>query len=229
MGREGMKGESSSFDKFEMVITKAYFATAPSYSADDLFLHFLGTTNIEAQPVYDEDSAYHPSWKVGKAWESLDGGATASSVTEKKFNNSSAIIKALINPAMELVPEGGPDDIFNDAANTDASIWVGTKWQFEDIEYKFKGFKDETTGEDVTADWTTPTAYLGKAEAGAEIPASGNGEGNTGELARLKLTDLAKKTDSFEDFQSQAMDIVSGNDELTELILNDEFWVGANR
>ena len=83
MARQDFEGQESQggIRDFEFTVTDAYFASSEKYNeavggdADILFLHLLGTTDLEAFPTLGATD-FHPSYKVGGDWTTVDGGKT---------------------------------------------------------------------------------------------------------------------------------------------------------
>lgn len=82
MAREDFEGQEGrgGLDDFRFTITGAWFAQSPEYAekaqgSNPFFLHLIGTTDNEAQPVLEKDG-FHPSYSMSEQWESIDNGAT---------------------------------------------------------------------------------------------------------------------------------------------------------
>lgn len=233
MGREGMQGSGGSYDDFALTITKAYFGPVDVYDGgESLWLHFEGTTNgtLEALPVMTAET-FHPTWKCGAGWMTVDGGATARHDTRKSFHNNSSIISDLVNPAMDLVPTG-PDDPFDDASSLDASIWVGHTFHFKSVVRKFK-----IEGEEFESERLVPSQWLGKgdsaaapAPAAASVPAASGSANGDSKLLLAKLKVLAKKASNFDDFQAEALEVpgVADDDSILEQVLDESSGIWAS-
>jgi hypothetical protein len=225
--------------EYDLTITGSYFSPSPVYSArsgrDTMFLHWTGTTSREAQPVMDANS-YHPSFNCGvikgEDWVSHDGGKTVSNPNDVKFGRRSRVqemidrvlgLKGSEFEGQALIPEGHPDDVFEDADPRDASLWIGLKFKMGPVEREVEVPDDADPRKRVkrTISYDMPLEYLGKGD-GQPVPASpaaAPGAPVPGTVVepvaaatnpavlKARLTGLAKSSSSFESFTAAALEI----------------------
>lgn len=232
--------DSGGGGEYEFTVTEAYFGISPLYSEKSgrqtLFLHWLGTTNREAQPIMTRDD-YHPSFSCGVAekmdWETLDGGKTAHHPSDKvlHFGAMSKVHELFDrvlgneeNPKTRytgpaLIPEGHPDDPFEDFTDLQADAWVGLKFKMADVEKTFSVPNDNGVGRrEITQTYTMPVEFLGKvggtatapapvADAAAPVDVPPAAAAPNAQVIRTRLTGIAKAVDSHEKFTAAAMNI----------------------
>jgi len=211
MGREAFKTDSGRINDYVITVTDAYFEVVPGYrDGTDWFLHWVGTTDSESQPIMDREG-YHPSWKLGDGWTSVDGGKTVSHPTKENFHAQSAAGE-LIDTLIAITSEDGeakfdPDPLAGDDVDPIHAGWyVGMKFMMGESEHTFN-----IDGSDQISVRPMPTEYLGMADpaespapAAAAPAASPNGVSKA-TLAKLKA--LAKKSDDHETFEVGALDL----------------------
>lgn len=224
--------------EYEFTVTEAYFGTSPLYSAksgsETLFLHWLGTTDREAQPIMVRDD-YHPSFSCGRVkgedWVTLDGGKTASHPSAVHFGAQSRIHELFDrvigneeNPKTRytgpgLIPEGHPDDPFENFSDLQAEAWVGLKFKMADVEKTISVPNDNGPGRhDITISYVMPVEFLGKvdltaapaptvtAAPAATAPAAAPA-GIHPNVMRARLMAMAKSAPSVEAFSAQVMEV----------------------
>lgn len=226
MGREAFITDSGRMTDYEFTVTDAYFATVPGYrDGTDWFLHWVGTTDSESQPIMDRDG-YHPSWRLGDGWESIDGGKTVTHPTKSHFNRQ-APAGELIDALADITSddEGNPVD----PDPLEGADPVGSEWY---IGMKFKmGEKVHTyniDGQERKVERAIPAEYLGKGDVAAPAAApaaeaAAAPAGASAKVAKAKLTALAKKSGSFADFEEAALSIdgVVDDGDLLENVLDE--------
>ena len=218
MGREAFTTESGGLDDYVFTVTDAYFAVVPGYrDGTDWFLHWVGTTDSEGQPIMDRDG-YHPSWRLGDGWESVDGGKTVKHPIETKQFNSQGPMGELTDRIAVITDGADPDPLFGDAIDPRYSEWyVGMSFRIvqEDRTYNIDGVERKSRR-------PLPTEYLGMGEVAA--PAAVESvvtEIDKATEARLKV--LAKNSATFAEFEKGALDIdgVVDDSALLELVIDD--------
>lgn len=240
MARDQFVTESGRLEDFEFTVTDAYFATVPGYmDGQQWFLHWVGTTDSEGQPIMDREG-YHPSWRLGDGWESLDGGKTVQHPTKSHYHRQTPageLIDAIadITSDEEGKPVFDPDPL--DGADPTTCDWyVGKKFQMKEITRKY-----EIDGQQRKSVRTLPVEYLGEADGAAAAPApaaestdEGSAPATGASKATLtKLKVLAKKSADFEAFESAALELdgVVEDDALLESVVDSSasgFYATAN-
>ena len=226
MGREDFITESGRVTDFEIAITDAYFATVPGYrDGTDWFLHWVGTTDIESQPIMDREG-FHPSWRLGEGWESIDGGKTVQHPTKGHYNKQTPageLIDAIadITSSDDGKPIFSPDPLAN-ASTATCDWYVGSKWKMGAVTHKFN-----IDGTERVVERSIPTEYLGMADAAkapAAAPAAAESKAApSNKVLGTKLKALAKKSDDFTAFEEAALalDGVVEDDALLESVLDE--------
>lgn len=242
MAREEFVGEEYGgiIESYTIEISDAYYATVPMYDEKRggdghmLFLHWLGKTDVAAQPIMDANS-YHPSFKCGtpkhQDWQSIDGGKTAKHPDPdvSKFDPRTDMGK--LNTRMLKLTEhleGKPDDPLAAMDPRVASEWVGfvLKMQREEFE-----FTRGNTNEKFTYSLDLPVEFIGKgvglpaAAATTPTPAPATSDGTT----RAAVVALAKASPDYVTFQRQALSIagVTDDGDLLTSVLDEQggIWV----
>lgn len=200
----------SALNNCEFTVTDAYFAPASEKyieagGGSNQFMHWLGTTNLEELPTVGKED-FHPSWKLGDDWDSVDGGRTV--ITSKRSNRPKMgkAYGTLCEEVLKLVPEGHPDDPMAGANHpSNASIWIGTKWYLEE--------KVERAGTQFESRRLFPTKFLGKASGGGGVATNVTNvtnitaapSSNGGVNLRQVLEAIAKNSNTYQEFQAKAL------------------------
>lgn len=206
MARSDLQGQTGGggIVDFDITVTDAWFGFSEALNQaageEILLLHWTGTTNLESHPVLDE-TGYHPSWKLSNKWEAADGGKSARFVGSGKeaFGKAYGRLCEQAFNLTEGVADTDQDPFVGANHPRDASVWIGTKWHMDEVEFEFGG----SIG---TVRELQPVAYLGKADgapsapaAAAAAPAASNGD------LRATVENLARSMDSYPDFQKAAL------------------------
>lgn len=142
-----------------------------------------GKLRLELKMATDNPDV--PEWTerfgCGSDWKSMDGGNTAEHPSRATFLASSGYGKFITN-VKELIAgdKGGDQDLIAQAMSEVlgdsprvASVWVGTKWYFEE---KTDTFTDRASGEKNSYSYNVPVRYEGKDSelkgGGGSAPAS---------------------------------------------------------
>lgn len=197
---------------FEFTVTGAYFASSEKYNqavggdADILFLHWIGTTDLDDRPVLlGED--FHPSYKVGPDWTTVDGGKTVTYGGKSKtprMGGGQGGYGGLCSRVVELIPEGTPGDPLEKGHPSNASIWIGTKWYMEDVKVQ--------PGTQWEKNVLMPTQFLG-IEGAASAPtatptaAPTTASDSTTSTLRDIVVTLAKESATYQEFQAKALQL----------------------
>lgn len=208
MAREDLQGQTGGggIVDFDFEVTDAWFGLSEAFEAavvesgeqapNQIFLHWVGKTDLEDWPVLTEDG-FHPSWKVGPDWEIRDGGKSIEYVGSGKarFRKSMGRLCDQVFEITESVANTDQDP-FKEAHPKDATAWIGTKWFMGEKHYDFNGgFK---------ADDLMPLEYRGKgavsAPAAAPAAAASNG-------LREQVENLARSIPDYQTFQSAALQL----------------------
>lgn len=247
MAREDFETEGGLVDDYTITVTDAYYAAPPDYAdGTKLFLHWVGTTDVESQPIMDRDG-YHPSWKCGDGWESIDGGKTAvhpiksaGGKTAKFHPNSAAGELVTRMVAITSDDEGNPTyspDPLVAISPTDATTFVGTSWKMMNEERVFT-----IGGVDHRTTWVFPYEYLSgpgaataepapapaPAEPAAEPvpaaePAAAPASPASDKVLQIKLLAAAKKAGDHAEFMEAALAIegVTEDEEILGQIIDE--------
>lgn len=189
---------SGGLRNFVLTVTNAFFAVDPNYSAkvgaDTHFLHWEGTSDVESYPVMDS-TGFHPKWSLDTDFMSADGGKTVISQSGKGERVGKAygrMCKAAADLTEHLA--GTPEDFLEKGSPLDASIWVGTMWRMDDVEFGSGQYKTTQL---------MPVEFVGFADSGApaSAPAAATGESPL----RQQVIDLAKASADYVSFQKAAL------------------------
>lgn len=225
MAREDFTTESGRLTDYEFTVTDAYFGVVPGYrDGTDWFLHFVGTTNSEAQPIMDREG-YHPSWRLGDDWESIDSGKTVSHPTKKKFHTATPMGEFIDALAMITADDDGnaafdPDPLAGDFSPFVCEGYIGMRFLMGEVEHvsTFGGEKRKYTR-------TIPSEFLGMADvaAPAAAPAAVEPSAPSDKALAAKLKIAAKKAPDFAAFEAAALAIegVVEDDNLLESVLDE--------
>ena len=233
MAREDFEGQEGGggIADFDFTVTNAWFGVAPGlveggYSHDSgneiIMLHLEGTTDLEDRPVLLEDS-FHPSWKMKDGWEVRDGGKSVEYVGDGKatFASYYGRFNSAVLSLTEHVAETPQDPLAGDNHPSQASIWIGTRWHLDNELIKWSNGTEK--------EHLMPTAYLGKGD-GTVAPAPAAGAPADSANLRGQLIELAKTTDSYEVWQPQALQALSGTSDSALLmeVADRSIWDEAN-
>lgn len=232
MAREDFQGQTGGggIVDFDFVVTDAWFGTSEAFEkavpgANQIFMHWVGKTDIEDRPVLDE-AGFHPSWKLGPDWEVVDGGKSVKYVGSGKprFGKSYGRLCDEVIDITENIADTPEDPLGGDNHPRHAATWIGTKWHVDEKHYEF--------GSGMTSDELQPTAYLGReditnptatpsAAPTAAGPAPSNGA--PGELVS-QVENLARSLNDYQAFQSAALQIpgVAAHSDLVTDIANPD-------
>lgn len=230
----------------EVTITSAQFGYTDMGGKDPVLCLILTGFNGDG----DEGEQ---SFSVGSGWEAVDSGKrlqAENGKADKPFSKQSNIGKLI---ASAIVAVGGdPDDMpFDDP--TVAAEWVGHVWRTgtRSEPKKSMGGKaviDPETGEPAMRDRIVFEEYIGPAEGASDKPAakasSSSSSSDKGKASKpaddddnetiVKLTELAKECDDFEDFEEKALDVpgVENDASLVKRVMNrkaDGFYQSARK
>ncbi len=238
MAREDFEGQEGGggIANFDFTVTKAWFGVAPGlveggFKHDSgneiIMLHLEGTTDLEDRPVLLEDS-FHPSWKMKDGWEVRDGGKSVEYVGDGKatFASYYGRFNSAVLSLTEHVADTSEDPLAGDNHPSQASIYIGTRWHLDNELIKW--------GNGTEKEHLMPTAYLGKASGATAAPTTGTtpvavDNGSSADL-REKLTVMAKSADTYEEWQPQALQALSGSSdsELLMEVADRSLWDKAN-
>lgn len=211
---------------FTFTVTEAYFASSEKYNqavggdADILFLHWIGTTDLEDRPVLTGED-FHPSFKVGPDWTSVDGGKTVTYSGKSKkprMGGGQGGYGGLCSRVVELIPEGTPGDPLEKGHPSDASIWVGTTWFMEEVTVQ--------AGTQWEKNVLMPTQFLGTgggaAPAATAAPTADNG--TVASNLRDIVVQLAKDSSTYQEFQAKALQLpnISADTALIREVLDQQ-------
>lgn len=210
---------------FTFTVTEAYFASSEKYNqavggdADILFLHWIGTTDLDDRPVLTGED-FHPSWKVGPDWTTVDGGKTVSYGGKSKtprMGGGQGGYGGLCTRVSELVPEGAEGAWLDEGHPSNASIWVGTTWYMEEVKVQ--------PGTQWEKNVLMPTQYLGRngsAPATAAPTAAATGTVSNG--LRDIVVQLAKESPTYQEFQAKALQLpnISADTALIREVLDQQ-------
>jgi hypothetical protein len=237
--------ESGLPDDFNLTVTDAWFAKDARYKDGEvLLLHWHGTVEKDGEEEELETPIIFP---CGSGWDSYDGGKTAEHEKGRKRFISSSIYGRLIDRCVKDL--GMMDLMIKRGDPKTAKVWVGLKFHLkrEKIEFgsklepierlmpdKFLG----EVGKPAPAKETAKSKQETKPEAKEEA-AAGPGEGavtRSGEeaaagsddkkrkLLLAKLKAIAKKSDSFEQFYDEAVNLeeVVNDEEILAMVIDEE-------
>jgi hypothetical protein len=214
LGRDSYADQTSSggINNFEFVVTDAWFGKSQAFTdktgLDTIFMHWVGTTNLEDERFQRLDAeGFHPSWNLGADWEPIEDGKKVrydgSSKKPRVGKWYGRLAEKVLNITEDIAntPE---DPLGGDAMITDASVWLGTKWFLEEVEYDF--------GNMGLSSHLMPTQYLGRVAVGASpgspapAPASAPvAEASASNGLRDQIIALAKASPTYQEFQSAAL------------------------
>lgn len=183
-------------------VTGARFKFDPRYQDGTvLLLEWDIATGLPDQPSVTE------RFSCGNGWTTTDGSTATRSDNGDKFQKSSIYghiietAKGDPNALAMLQQRGDP---------TNAAIWVGTKWRFEEVELQFGKGSD---GNPITSTRVMPVEYQGTEDnpgagqqaqpQGAQPNAQSNGSGQLYD----QLRPIAESAPDHKTFVSQALQL----------------------
>jgi len=150
--------ESGNLTNYEGTVREAYFGSDPAYNQGQTkFLILKMDTDAPEKPEHEERYNLPPDW------ETWDGGKTVQHKSEdatKTFNMNSQVGQ-LVTKIIANCPEA--IDVLRERGKmTEAGVWVGLRFFFEETARPYK-FKDRETGEEREGVSTKnfPTKFLG--------------------------------------------------------------------
>ncbi len=239
--RASYMGASTGFvPVFDGTIKDAVFRTDNGYRDGEIaFLElFIEPSEDDAAEFgeYLEDGMTTVRYACGKGWDPADKGATVQheSGRQRKFTNGTNII-TLINAALEL--DGVADVLMERGPATQANIWHGLKFTFENTEFTRK----DKDGDEFT--WTVrlPTAFHGvegevkaapakkapaKKAAPAKVEAADEAEGHTlPAKLRGQLKAIAASADDHDSFMEEAFATLELDDAAEGAVADEDFYL----
>jgi hypothetical protein len=210
---ESYQTDSGFFTDYEGTVTDAYFGTwEKSNDPSAIFLFLEMKTDSPDTPSYTE------RYSCGQGWTTEDGGETVRNDRgARKFHKRFSNYAKWIDAAVPLLVEAGVAEQFSARGpSTQASVWIGTRWQIEDHVEVFdrwdkenkRVMKDEK-GQVVKGESHTnlPTAFLGFEDEG-----TGNGKVAANvdlsfipDTLRDAITDAARKSPDREAYLNRLM------------------------
>lgn len=222
--KEYWSTDSGLLDDFDFTITDAKFATDMQYNdGQTLLMIWEGTTDDPDNP---EQRIMFP---CGNGWLSPDGGKTAVHEGGRKRFIGTSMYGRVVNRCMN---ELDMLDVFAQRGlpPTNAEVWVGLKFHMKREKIEFGSALEPR-------ERLMPVAFLGVVGAEEESKAKSAKKAEKTEKAteqsakedakrkalRIKLTALAKKCETFEDFVTQAMEIegVQDDEELLAQVIDE--------
>lgn len=226
---------------FDGTVKDAIFRTDNGYRDGEIaFLELFIEPSEDDAPEfgeYLEDGMTTVRYACGKGWEPADKGATVQheSGRQRKFNNGTNII-TLINAALEL--DGVADVLMERGPATQANIWTGLKFTFENTEFTRK----DKDGDEFT--WTVrlPTAFHGvegeaekpaakkapakKAAPAKAAPVEDEAEGHTlPAKLRGQLKAIAASADDHDSFMEGAFATLELDDAAEAAVADEDFYL----
>lgn len=225
---ESFKTASGLPDDYDGVITDATFTTDANIQDGEVLI-----LRLTVQP--DEESGYEEQVKdltLGKGWETVDGGKTARAENGKdlKIISNSKYGKLLDRVALDEKDGGlGLGEMMAERGSAKkAETWVGLKFHWINEKDTF------TTKEGTEKTYYTflPTEFIGDESSSSNgstadedkpkkaAPATGN------KALKAKLTVLAKKAESSDDFQEKALEVdgVAEDDDLLDAVVSGRLY-----
>lgn len=233
--------ESGLPDDFNLTVTRSWFAKDARYKDGEvLLLHWEGTVEKDGEEEELETPIIFP---CGSGWESYDGGKTAEHEKGRKRFIGSSIYGRLIERCTKEL--GMMDLMLKRGAPTTAAVWEGLKFHMkrEKIEFGSKLepierlMPDKFLGEVKGGKLTPPKGTKTKAETKpepAEPEPEPKPEEKTGAKAEFgdkkkklllaKLQAIAKRSDSFEQFYDEAINLeeVVNDEEILAMVIDEE-------
>ena len=160
--------EGGFVEEFTGTVKSAQFGFRSTYNDGETCLLELLVEPTEEdaaefhEEALDEDGLYSVLYSVGNKFEDADGGKAVvhESGRARRFNKRSGIGELL---AHALPLEGLADVLKKRGPATQADIWVGLTFRFDNVSFSFKNRDDE----DVEYTRLLPVEFLGEGEAPA--------------------------------------------------------------
>lgn len=222
--------DSGFLDEFEGVIVEAKFQESEAeFREGEPELH-LTFADIKAEdvPTSEVPDTIPRFYSVGKQFEVVDENTVARiDGTNRGINNATAYGKFIDritgkDPEYRSAMEGALDVLKERGTELEASVWVGLRLEMAPTTFSFK---DRETKEEIEYTRVLPVAFLGAEDTSGHSTAESNSEGDAPSRKALeaKLTALAKKHESHEDFLLAALDVdgVTDDEELFEAVGDD--------
>lgn len=206
MAREDLQGQTGGggIVDFDLEVTDAWFGLSEAFEeavpgANQIFLHWVGKTDLEDRPVLTEDG-FHPSWKVGPDWEIRDGGKSIEYVGTGKARFRKSMGR-LCDQVFEITEDvaNTDQDPFKDHHPKDATAWIGTKWHMDEVHYDFSGGFE--------SDDLMPVQFLGKGEVSAPAASAESASASSNGDLREQVENLARNLPDYQTFQAAALQI----------------------
>lgn len=216
MARDDFVGQSGGggVNDFEFTVTDAWFGKSEAFSdktgLETIFMHWVGTTDLEDERFTQlTEESFHPSWALGTDWEAVESGKKARYDGPSKKPRFGKWYGRLCDTVLDItdhVAGTDQDPLGGDAHPSDASIWIGTKWFMQDVE--FPTLKNPNTGEVVSH--LMPTQYLGRGDTTVAASPSSSAASPQPDAAasnglRPQVEALAKSASSYGEFQAAAL------------------------
>lgn len=235
--------------EFDGVVREATFCFKNEYqNGEACLLELLVEPSEDDAPEfgdYLEDGLFSIIYPCGKGWEPADKGATCQheSGRARKFNSQSGM-GLLMNSALEI--DGVSDVLMERGQATDAGVWVGLSFRFEDKQFE----RTDKDGEKFTWTRRLPTEFHGiegeveekpaakkapakKApakKAEVEVDESDGDTVDTGETHTLspklrgQLKAIASSADDHDTFMEQAFAELTLDDDAEAAVADEDFY-----
>lgn len=230
--------------EFDGTVKSAIFTFDNSYqNGEACLLELLVEPSPEDAPEFgdylDDDGYYRIIYPCGKGWEPADKGQTAQheSGRTRRWQNQSGM-GLLVNSAVEL--DGVADILQSRGPSTQADVWVGLKFRFEDKQFSGKN----RDGDEITWSRRLPVEFHGvegegekaaakkapaKKAPAKKAEAEDGDEGETGPsispAVRGKLRAIAVKSDDHDTFMENAFaELPDMGDEAENAIADEAFF-----
>lgn len=246
--------DEGGFEPFDGTIIQAEFGYDNTYGDGEPALLILTVKADDPELFEDNDGETRLLYPIGKGWEPADGGATCQHETgrPRKFHVLSGV-GALVNAAAQL--DGVLDILKSRGPATQANVWEGLRFTFEDVKFS----RTDKDGE--TIEWTRrlPVAFLGvegeeaeetkpakksakkaatkKSAAKKSEPEPADADTDDGDAedsdtpeldakTRGKLKAIAARVDDHDEFMETAFAELDLDDLAEELVADEEFYQG---
>lgn len=207
--------ETGLLAEFDAVVDACYFATDAAYNDGATLLLNLDVTI----PELGESNLRYP---CGSGWEAADSGKRAireDGGDRRTFNKKSGV-GLLVQAAVDC---GAGDVLRSRGTPLEATIWEGLRFHFKRVKIN-EGTQYET-------ERPLPVAYLQgdsaplatPQEQGSAVaaPSSGN------KVAVAKLRNLAKKSNTHDEFIEAGLELADGDSELEAMVADPDWYEAA--